>query len=134
METSTFIRKPFVVDAIRITKENIAELAPEVGTLKQKNDGTPFIQVDRHKVPNVFKVWPGYWLTRMNGNVRCYSNKIFEEQFAPSTDEAMAWVNYMNAEQVTETSSETAEASRVTEVVVDPSSSEVTEAEETEDV
>jgi len=99
MDANTFIRRPFVVEAIRITPENIEELAPEVGTLEHKTDGTPYIKVDRNKVPAVFKVWVGYWLTRMNGNVRCYSSKVFKEQFTEATEEGMAWVAYMNTHQ-----------------------------------
>lgn len=96
MELETFVRKPFEVQAVEITRENIAEVAKYVGDLKEKDDGTPFILVDKRLVPNVFRVFPGFWMTRMGENVRCYSKKIFNEQFVLSNDEIKTWVDWMN--------------------------------------
>jgi len=96
MEFDTFVRKPFKVQAVEITRENIAEVAKYVGDLKEKDDGTPFILVDKRLVPNVFRVFPGFWMTRMGENVRCYSKKIFVEQFVQSTVEIDQWVDWMN--------------------------------------
>jgi hypothetical protein len=87
MEFSTFVRKPFMVEAVEVTTENIAEIAKLVGTLKEKPDGTPYIHVDKRLVPNVYKVYPGFWMTRMNDNIRCYARKVFIEQFIESTPE-----------------------------------------------
>jgi len=100
MEFATFVRKPFVVDAVEITTENIAEVAKYVGDLREKEDGTPYILVDRRLVPNVFKVYPGFYMTKMGENIRCYSRKIFREQFMEQTDEIKPWIDYMtgNAE------------------------------------
>lgn len=96
MEFVTFVRKPFTVSAIEITKENIAEVAKFVGDLKEKEDGTPFILVDKRLVPNVFRVFPGFWMTKMGENIRCYSRKVFQEQFTDSTPEILEWVEWMN--------------------------------------
>lgn len=96
MNFATFVRKPFAVEAVEITEENIAELAEFVGTLKTKGDGQPFIQVDRRLVPNIYRVYPGFWMTRMGDNVRCYSKRIFMEQFVETTDEIETWVSFMN--------------------------------------
>lgn len=84
MEFKPFVRKPFTVDAVEVTKENIEELAPLIGTLRSKDDGTPYIQVDRRLVPNIYRVYPGFWMTKMGDNVRCYSKRIFNEQFVES--------------------------------------------------
>lgn len=81
MEFTTFVRKPFEVQALQITKENIEELAPMIGDLEYKEDGSPYIQVDKEKVRNMFRVYPGDWLTKMGGNVRCYARKVFSDQF-----------------------------------------------------
>lgn len=100
MEFIDHIRKPFVVEAVEVTKENIAEIAELVGTLKHKDNGVPFIQVDRRLVPNVFRVFPGFWMTRVEvdgkTNIRCYSKRIFKEQFAKLDDDIRPWVNYIN--------------------------------------
>jgi hypothetical protein len=95
MNFTSFVRKPFVVEAVEVTAENIAEVAKYVGDLREKEDGTPYILVDRRLVPNVFRVYPGFFMTRMGENVRCYSRKIFKEQFIQQTDEIKPWVEFM---------------------------------------
>ena len=96
MEFGTFVRRPFAIEAIQITKENIEELAVHIGTLSKKEDGTPYIQVDTRRVPNVLKVFPGFWMTRLGDNIRCYAPRIFAEQFVPTTPEIEEWVNFLN--------------------------------------
>lgn len=98
MEFNTFVRKPFTVEAVEVTKDNIEDIAPFVGTLRQKDDGTPYIQVDRRLVPNIFRVYPGFWMTKMGDNIRCYSAKIFKEQFVQNDAKINEWVLFMNGE------------------------------------
>lgn len=106
MDFTTFVRKPFTVEAVEVTDENIAEIAEFVGTLREKGDGTQFIQVDRRLVPNIFRVYPGFWMTKMGDNIRCYSKRIFLEQFAESTPDIDSWVQFMNGEELTVSGSE----------------------------
>lgn len=80
----SFVRRPFEVEAIQITVENIHELSELIGEFCEDERG-PYIQADREKVPTVEKVVPGYWLTKMGPNIRCYSNKTFEKQFVPAS-------------------------------------------------
>lgn len=96
LEFNNFVRKPFSVEAIEVTTENINEIAAHVGTLRKKENGTPYIQVDRRLVPNIFRVYPGFWMTRMGDNIRCYSKRAFEEQFVESTPDIDSWVKFMN--------------------------------------
>lgn len=96
MELTEYVRKPFVVEAVEITEENISEIAGYVGELKQKEDGTSFISVDRRLVPNIFRVYPGFYMTRMGDHIRCYSRKVFNEQFTGMTPEIKVWVDFMN--------------------------------------
>lgn len=98
MEFTDFVRKPFTVEAVEVTEENIAEIAELVGTLRHKDNGVPYIAVDRRLVPNIYRVFPGFWMTRMGDNIRCYSKKIFKEQFTPSTPDIDNWVRFMNNE------------------------------------
>lgn len=102
MEFTTFIRKPFIVNVVEITENNIAELAELVGTLEQKEDGSPYIRVNRKLVPNVFRVFPGYFMTKLGDNVRCYSKPVFEKQFARSTPEIESWVKFMGEGEISE--------------------------------
>lgn len=80
MKFNKYIRKPFAVEAIEITEANISDVAALVGELKVKN-GVPFISLDRRIVPNVNRAYIGWFMTRMSDNYRCYSPKIFNEQF-----------------------------------------------------
>lgn len=95
MEFTTFVRKPFVVEAVEVTSKNIAEVAKYVGDLREKEDGSPYILVDRRLVPNVFKVYPGFFMTKMGENVRCYSRKIFKEQFVEEDESIKPWIEFM---------------------------------------
>src|SRR5689334_15450365 len=95
MDFTTFVRKPFTVEAVKITAENIGEVAKYVGDLKEKDDGTPYILVDPRLVPNVERVYAGFFMTKMGDNVRCYSAKIFNEQFVERTEEMIPWLEFM---------------------------------------
>jgi hypothetical protein len=97
MDFQPYVRKPFVVEAVEVTEENIGEIATYVGELRSKDDGTPFIFVDRRLVPNIFRVYPGFFMTRMGDHIRCYSRKVFFEQFTASTPEIQTWVDFMTA-------------------------------------
>lgn len=96
LEFDRYVRKPFVVEAIQITAENIEELAQFIGKIRRKSDGSLYIFVDRRFIPGVEKVFPGYWMTRIGDNTRCYSNRIFQEQFTEVTREAEAWLAIFN--------------------------------------
>lgn len=95
MEFTTFVRKPFVVQAIEITAENINEVAKYIGDVREREDGTQYILVDRRLVPNVFKVYPGFFMTKMGENIRCYSRKIFKEQFVEQDETIQPWIEFM---------------------------------------
>lgn len=87
-----FIRKPFVVEALEITVDNIEELAQYIGKVRRRGDGSPYIFVDRRFIPGVDRVYPGFWITRIGDNTRCYSARAFKDQFTASTPEAEAWL------------------------------------------
>lgn len=95
MEFTTYLRKTFEVQAVEITEENIEEVAKHVGDLRHKDDGTPYILVDRRLVPNVTRVYIGFWMTKMGENVRCYSKKIFREQFMAMSDDLKPWLDFI---------------------------------------
>lgn len=102
METQTFVRKPFTVEAIQITNDNIKELAPLIGTLRSHR-GKFYIEVNRKKVPVLSEVEVDYWMTKVeNGKIRCYSDKVFQQQFTAMTPEIKSWVEFLNMEDVDE--------------------------------
>ncbi len=103
MEFTTFVRKPFMVEAVEVTEDNISEIAPLVGALREKEDGTHYIHVDRRLFPNIFRVDPGFWMTKMGDNLRCYSKAVFTKQFVAIDDEDVEmWSNSLNRQIVSE--------------------------------
>lgn len=99
VEFLTYVRKPFTVEAVEITPENISGIAPMVGVLNEPEEGTPFIDVDPKKVPHVTRVFPGFFLTKMGKRVHCYSPKAFKAQFADADEHNLNWVKYLNGEE-----------------------------------
>ena len=91
LQYENFVRKPFLVEATQVTEENMEELAKHIGEVRKKEDGTRYIFVDKRLVPNVYRVFPGFWVTRMGDNVRCYSEKVFHAQF---TEFNTSWRDY----------------------------------------
>lgn len=93
------VRKPFTVDAVKVTTKNIEEIAELIGDVVERDDGTVYIQVDTSVVPYVTRVYPGFFLTRVIINskprYRAYSRRVFAEQFVGSTPELMDWVDYL---------------------------------------
>lgn len=82
MEFNTYIRKPFIVEAVEITDENIEEVAALIGKIKiNEETEVAFIALDRRVIPNVGRAYVGWWLTKLGDNYRCYAPKVFTEQF-----------------------------------------------------
>lgn len=96
LEYKEYIRKPFVVEAVLITEENIKEIAKFVGKTETSEDGTIFIRVDPELVPNVTRVFPGHYMTRMGDHIRCYTPKVFFDQFTEMTPPVKEWVEFVN--------------------------------------
>lgn len=101
MELQEYTRKPFTVLAVEITEENIAELAPLIGTLRDKEDGTPYIYVDRKLVPHVYRVYPGFWMTKMGASVMCFSQKTFLMNYVKTTNDVKAFLSTLKPPEVT---------------------------------
>jgi hypothetical protein len=101
-EFKQYVRKPFIVEAMEVTAENIAELAPQVGTLVEPPEGSPFIEVDPKKVPHVSRVFPGFFVTKMGKRTHCYSPKAFRAQFADADEHNLNWVKYLTEDAPSE--------------------------------
>lgn len=100
LQYEKFVRKPFVIEAVRVTRENIAELAPMVGLLQHKGDGTPYIQVNPSLVPGIPRLYIGFWVTKMGRNIRCYSKRAFANQFCETNEDIDKWIAYINGKPV----------------------------------
>lgn len=99
LEYSTFVRKPFVVEAVQITAENISEIAKHVGRVRfNRGTNEKYIQVNPNLVANLEHVYIGFWMTKMDGNTRCYANRVFLEQFVGVTPEIAALIDSIDRE------------------------------------
>lgn len=102
LEFTGFVRKPFMVEAVEITFENLEEVAKLIGKVDTDEDGKTIIRVDRKLMPDVYRVSPGplvvrpgFFMTRMGNHIRCYNRKVFFKQFASETPEIKDWVDFM---------------------------------------
>jgi hypothetical protein len=95
IEYTDFVRKPFIVQAVEITDDNIEEIANELGTLRHKEDDTPYIAVRKGAVPNVSKVFVGWYMTRHGKRTHCYAPKVFFSQFVENNDNVNEWVGWI---------------------------------------
>lgn len=100
-----FVRTPFAVEATLITPENIDEVAALVGTVRIKN-GEKYISLDRRVVPNISRAFVGWYLTRLGDNLRCYSPKVFLEQFEVMPDSLQAAYDFRAEIEEKETTAE----------------------------
>lgn len=99
IEYQDFVRKPFVVKAVEVTEENIREIADELGKLKyDENDGTPYVAVEKGKVPNVNRVQLGWFMTKHGKRTHCYAPGVFEKQFVELDDDIQQAVEDINGE------------------------------------
>lgn len=97
LQLNTFVRKPFTVEAIQVTQENIAAVTQMLnGLLGYEEDGTPFIQMDKKVVANFSVIRPGFWVTKMGDNVRVYVDSVFRNQFVEMDDNVEGLIGILN--------------------------------------
>lgn len=101
LEFTNYVRKPFSVQAIEVTEENIRDVARglNIGNVKYDEEtGEPYIMVDKKKIPNVNRVHAGFFVTKMGNNIRCYNPQVFPQQFTEITPEIIAAMEDINGE------------------------------------
>lgn len=103
IKTEGYSRKPFHVDAVQVTAENLEEVAAwcagEIRTSKKtiRNEETneiverkeiPFIKVDVHRPLNdrQTKAYPGDWVLLSDAGFKVYTQKAFENAFEIEDD------------------------------------------------
>lgn len=97
LESKPYVRKPFKVEVIEITKANFEECAQSIGEIiTPEGRGDAYILVDKDRVPGISKVFPGMFMTKYGSNIRCFTRKIFFEQFVPVTDDIQKWMDYLD--------------------------------------
>lgn len=93
METGKFIRKPFDIEAIRVTEDNINEVAAWCDGRVLKDEGkkeSPFIKVRVHHplTQRQTKAFVGDWVLYAGKGYKVYTNTAFERSFDPVPIEA----------------------------------------------
>ena len=103
LDPTTFVRRPFEVQAVRVTVENIHQISEFTGDLVQPEnpERLPYIQVDLRKVKNRIKIRVGQWVTfnPKSGTVQVYKDEAFHAQFKELTDDISAWVTFMQPKE-----------------------------------
>lgn len=99
LPTTHFVRKPFYVDGIRVTKENMAEVAEWCnGTLKEtepKVKGkrpSPFIEVEVHRPANdrQRRAFVGDWVLQAENGFKVYTDSALKDTFEVTSADKVA--------------------------------------------
>lgn len=95
LDPQAFNRKPFTVMAVRVTEENLREIADWTrGTLVVKTeDGTEtsFVKVPVRQAmtDRQTEAHPGDWVLKMGTSFKSYTDAAFTKNFVPEDPEAL---------------------------------------------
>lgn len=101
MDYQTFVRKPFLVEGVEVTNDNMAELAEMVGDgkIRHKDNGEPYFLSDRRIIRSVARVELGYWVTKMDDHFRVYKPSVFDGLFWVCSPVLTQLVNLMHSHE-----------------------------------
>lgn len=78
---AVYLRKTFLVQAVEITQENMAEVARHIGTVKETKEHGRYIEVDERIVPRFKKAYAGFFVTFVGEQIRVYTRRSFFSHF-----------------------------------------------------
>jgi len=87
METRKFARKPFFVDAVRVTSENMERVAEwcqgDVNTIQHDSGEEKYVKVRVHRPMNdrQTQAFVGDWILYAGTGFKVYTPKAFEKSF-----------------------------------------------------
>lgn len=90
LETFRYARKPFFVDAVQVTAENISEVAKWCnGDVRTDNTGAKYVKVRVHmpKNPRQTQAFVGDWVLFAGTGYKVYTPKAFVGSFERAADE-----------------------------------------------
>jgi hypothetical protein len=90
MQFEDFARRPFVIEAVQITEDNIHDVCALIGHDVLTEDGRTFIVVNKRIVPQGRRAQIGWWVTRRDEEYRTYSEGSFRNQFIRTDVEEVA--------------------------------------------
>ncbi len=88
LDTTKYVRKPFYVDAVQITTENIDEIAQWCeGEVQSDKDGTKYVKVRVLRPLNdrQTKAYVGDWVLYAGTGFKVYTTKAFGNSFEKVT-------------------------------------------------
>lgn len=98
--TETYTRKPFEIEAVKVTEENMEDVAKWCGgEIQTTESGKRFIKVDvtRPLSDKQTRAFAGDWTLRVKNSFKVYTNKAFVHCFDKGTIKA----NYVPDNQPT---------------------------------
>lgn len=94
MKTETFVRKSFPIQAVRVTEENMVEVAAWCGgAIKSETQGkrtVTYVEVPVHRPMSERqkKAFVGDWVSFIGRSFKSYTQRAFDECFeSPSEDQ-----------------------------------------------
>ena len=93
METRKFARKPFFVDAVRVTSENMERVAEwcqgDVNTIQNGQSDERYVKVRVHRpmTDRQTQAFVGDWVLYAGTGFKVYTPKAFEKSFEEVVDE-----------------------------------------------
>ena len=94
LDYQTFVRTPFKIEAVEVTDENLTQIAEMLGSkvFTDTRTGNNFIGVDNDQMPGIYRIYAGFWVTKMGHRFRAYSQQRFLKEFVKLTDGVAGWV------------------------------------------
>jgi hypothetical protein len=87
IEIVKYIRKPFEVDAVQVTADNMSEVANWCGGEVLTDNGNNFVKVSVERFLNErqTKAFNGDWVLKAGTGYKVYTPKAFSKSFEPLT-------------------------------------------------
>lgn len=76
-----FVRRPFNVEALRLTEDNLDAIAEMLGEVKTSKKGVTYIKIDPKHNTNRRVVELGFWITQKDDVLHFYSDNAFKRNF-----------------------------------------------------
>lgn len=90
METTKYVRKPFFIDAIQVTEDNLDEVAKWAsGDIRTDNENKKYIKVRVYMPKNdrQSKAFVGDWVLYAGTGFKVYTTKAFSASFEVAEDQ-----------------------------------------------
>lgn len=90
LETTQYIRKPFNIDAVKVTSQNMSEVAKWVDGDIRTDDLGQYVKVRVHRPLNErqTKAYVGDWVLYAGTGYKVYTDKAFRNSFEQSSGES----------------------------------------------